>query len=76
MPRTARASVASLCYHGINRGNARADVLRKPHDYATFRELLRAATVQVRMRVLTYSLMPTHFYLALYPLAGGDLSRF
>ncbi|MDH5668385.1 MAG: hypothetical protein OEY86_10270 [Nitrospira sp.] len=29
MPRTARASVGGLCYHIINRGNARAEVFRK-----------------------------------------------
>lgn len=76
MSRTARASVCGLCYHVINRGNARAEVFRKPEDYAAFRELLRAATARMRMQVLAYCLMPNHFHLALWPRQDGDLSRF
>jgi putative transposase len=76
MPRTARASVGGLCYHVINRGNARAEVFRKPEDYAAFQELLREAAARVRMRVLAYCLMPNHFHLTLWPRADGDLSRF
>lgn len=76
MPRTARASVGGLCYHVINRGNARADVFHKSHDYAAFQNLLREASARVRMRVLAYCLMPNHFHLALWPRQEGDLSRF
>ncbi|MGH7254210.1 MAG: REP-associated tyrosine transposase [Nitrospirales bacterium] len=76
MPRTARASVGGLCYHVINRGNARADVFRKSEDYAAFRELVREAADRVRMRVLAYCLMPNHFHLTLWPRGEGDLSRF
>ncbi len=76
MPRTARASVGGLCYHVINRGNARAEVFRKPEDYAAFRDLLQEATARVRMRVLAYCLMPNHFHLALWLRGDGDLSRF
>jgi hypothetical protein len=32
MPRTARASVDGLCYHVMNRGNARAQVFHKEGD--------------------------------------------
>jgi putative transposase len=76
MPRTARASVGGLCYHVINRGNACAEVFRKPEDYAAFRDLLGEAADRVRMRVLAYCLMPNHFHLALWPRQDGDLSRF
>lgn len=75
MPRTGRASVGGLCYHVINRGNARAEVFRKPEDYGAFRDLLREAAARMRMRVLAYCVMPTHFHLALWPRADGDLSR-
>lgn len=34
MPRTARATVRGLCYHVINRGNARLEVFHEPEDYA------------------------------------------
>lgn len=76
MPRTARASVGGLCYHVINRGNARAEVFRKPEDYAALRDLVQEAAGRVRMRVLAYCLMPNHFHLALWPWGDGDLSCF
>ena len=76
MPRTARASVGGLCYHVMNRGNARAEIFWKREDYAAFLTLLRDATDRVPVRVLAYCLMPTHFHLALWPRRDGDLSRF
>ena len=76
MPRTARAAVGGLCYHVINRGNARGEVFHKPADYAAFCQLLQEAADRVRMRVLGYCLMPNHFHLALWPRQDGDLSRF
>ena len=30
MPRTARASIGGICYHVLNRGNARQDVFNGP----------------------------------------------
>ena len=76
MPRTARASVGGLCYHVLNRGNARSEIFRKPEDYTAFLTLLREATDRVPMHILAYCLMPTHFHLALWPRRDGDLSRF
>ena len=76
MPSTARAAVGGLCYHVINRGNAREEVFHKPEDYAGFCQLLQEAAERVRMRVLAYCLMPNHFHLALWPRQDGDLSRF
>ena len=74
MSRTARASVGGLCYHVINRGNARAEIFHKPEDYAAFLALLRAATERVPVRVLAYCLMPNHFHVALWPRGDGDQS--
>lgn len=75
MPRTARASVGGVCYHVINRGNARGAVFHQPSDYGAFRTLLQEASTQVPMRVLAYCLMPNHFHLAVWPRGDGDLSR-
>jgi hypothetical protein len=33
MPRTARASVGNVCYHVLNRGNARNEVFHKDGDF-------------------------------------------
>ncbi len=75
MPRIARASLGGICYHVINRGNARREVFLKEADYEAFLKAMQHAHVEVPMRVLGYCLMPNHFHLVLWPLADGDLSR-
>ena len=55
---------------------SRAEIFRKPEDYAAFLTLLRATTGRVSVRVLAYCLMPNHFHVALWPRGDGDLSRF
>src|SRR6266545_584478 len=75
MPRTGRASVGGVCYHVLNRGNARRTVFSKDGDYAAFLTALGHAHEELPMRVLAYCLMPNHFHLVLWPHADGDLSR-
>src|SRR4051812_15756101 len=58
MPRTSRASRADSCYHVLNRGNARAEVLHKDDDYAAFFELMGLASRRIAMWVLGYCPMP------------------
>jgi putative transposase len=76
MPRTARAAVGGMCYHVLNRGNARAEVFHKKDDYAAFLRLLPLAVERLPMRVLGFCLMPNHFHLVLWPHEDGDLGRF
>src|SRR5688572_53784 len=75
MPRTARASVADICYHVINRGNGRARLFHKDADFEAFVALIADAHRRLPMRVLGYVVMPNHFHLVLWPDADGDLSR-
>ncbi|HUG92922.1 MAG TPA: transposase [Planctomycetaceae bacterium] len=75
MPRTARASVGGICYHVLNRGNARAEVFHKDGDYRAFLTLIRDACERRAMRVIGHCLMPNHFHLLLWPRKDGDLSR-
>jgi len=75
MPRTSRASVGGVCYHVLNRGNARNEVFHKEEDYVAFLKLLREAIERIPMRLLSYCLMPNHFHLALQTHEDGDLSR-
>ncbi|MGH7136665.1 MAG: transposase [Pirellulales bacterium] len=75
MPRTARASVGGICYHVLNRGNARGDVFNKGADFAAFVKLMAAANERLPMRVLSYCLLNNHFHLVLWPHNDGDLSR-
>lgn len=75
MPRTARASVGGICYHVLNRGNARGDVFHKDGDFAAFVKLIALANQRLPMRVLAYCLLNNHFHLVLWPRGDGDLSR-
>jgi putative transposase len=64
-----------MCYHVINRGNARGDVFHKDDDFAAFLRLLGEACERLPMRVLAYCLLNNHFHLVLWPHGDGDLSR-
>jgi len=75
MPRTARASVGEMCYHVINRGNARQAVFHKDEDYKAFINLVNDTCQRVAMRMLGYCIMPNHFHLVLWPYANGDLGK-
>ena len=75
MPRTARASVGEMCYHVINRGNARQEVFRKNEDYKAFINLFKGACEHIAMRVLGHCLMPNHFHLVLWPYSNGELGK-
>jgi putative transposase len=75
MARTARASKGGICYHVINRGNARATVFHDSTDYESFIKLIARACKRIPMRVLCYCLMPNHFHLVIWPHNDGDMSR-
>ena len=75
MPRTARASVGGVCYHVLNRGNARAEVFHKTADYAAFLDLLADAHARLPKRILASARLPNHFHLVLWPHRDADLSR-
>ncbi len=74
MPRTARAAKGGICYHVINRGNARSTVYHNSEDYRFFIQLMIKACDRIPMRILSYCLMPNHFHLVVWPLGDGDLS--
>jgi putative transposase len=65
MPRSARASAGGLCYHIINRGNARAEVFHKPENFDAFLRIMGEAGVRMPMRIIAYCLLPNHFHLVL-----------
>ena len=75
MPRTARASKGGICYHAINRGNARSTVYHNASDYDSFIRLMTKACDRIPMRILSFCLMPNHFHLVLWPHEDGDMSR-
>ena len=75
MSRPTRASAGNVCYHVLNRGNARGTVFHKDGDYLAFLKLLKEASDRISMRLLSFCLMPNHFHLVLWPRNDGDLSR-
>lgn len=75
MARTARALVGGVCYHVLNRGNAKMRVFHKRADYAAFAHLLDESCERLPMSVFAFCLMPNHFHLVLRPRANADLSR-
>ena len=74
MPRTARASVANIAYHVINRGNDKATVFYDDEDFAVFARLIGEASERVAMRVSAFCIMPNHFHLVLWPPRDDALS--
>jgi putative transposase len=74
MPRTARASKGGICYHVINRGNAKSTVFHNSADYDSFIRLMTKACDRIPMRTLSFCLMPNHFHLVLWPYGDGDIS--
>ncbi len=59
MPQTARTSVGGLCYHVINRGNARQEVFRNDGGYHAFLNAKAHASIEVLMRVLAITRITT-----------------
>jgi len=58
MPRSARASAGGYCYHVINRGNARAEVIHKDEVFEAFVRIMGEARVRVPMHVVSRCLKP------------------
>jgi len=52
--RSASAAVGGLCYHVLNRGNGRAEVVHKPEDFDAFLDLLVEAGKRMPMRILDW----------------------
>jgi putative transposase len=64
-----------LCYHVINRGNARTPVFHESSDYQAFVRLIDEACTRLPLDVLAACLMPNHIHLVLQPYNDRDLSR-
>ncbi|MEZ6090897.1 MAG: transposase [Pirellulaceae bacterium] len=76
MPRPPRADEAGAIYHALNRGNLRADIFKKPEDYAAFERILHEGLQRYEVELFCYQLMSNHYHLVLRPLVDGEMSRF
>jgi putative transposase len=75
MPRIPSFVCAGLPHHVTQRGNHRAQVFFSDADHQTYLALLREYTIQHRVAVLAYCLMPNHVHLVLVPAAAESLPR-
>jgi putative transposase len=75
MPRLSRDSRADVCYHVIDRGNARQQVFHSAADYEAFLDLVQETCESIPIRIHSHILMPNHFHFILRPYLDGDLSR-
>ena len=67
MPRALRTIDPDLCYHVINRGNARQAIFHKPGDYQAFVGILAEGLRRFGVELLCWCLMPNHWHLVLRP---------
>ena len=76
MGRPLRTALGGLIYHVLNRGNGRMQIFNTDSDYNAFENVIAQACERVPMRILSYSVMPNHWHMVLWPQQDGDLSRF
>ena len=76
MPRRLRFASGGYVYHVLNRAVGRNRIFAKTRDYEAFEEVLTEAKRRMPMRILAWSVMPTHWHLVLWPRGDGDLSEF
>jgi len=76
MPRVNRVDVGNQIYHVLNRANARMQIFDNDKDYQMFESVLEEAKEKFDMRIISYSIMPNHWHLVLYPKNDGDLQKF
>lgn len=67
--------MGGICYHVLNRGNARQDVFHDDDDLRAFIDLIEEACSRVPMRILAWCLMSNHFHLVVWPYANEELGR-
>ena len=76
MPRRPRFSTGGYVFHVLNRAVGRQTIFQTEGDYAAFQRVLEEARQQVPMRLLGFSIMPTHWHLVLWPVEDDDLSDY
>ena len=76
MARLVRIKVGGYIYHVLNRATARACIFNNGKDYQSFEAILEDVVIKFDMRLLSYSIMPNHWHLVLYPKNDGDLVKF
>jgi len=71
-----RVVVGDIPYHVLNRSNGKVQIFETDTEYQHFEALLQEGVELTGMRILSYSIMPNHWHLVLYPKKDGDMSEF
>jgi putative transposase len=74
MARRTRCSEAGYVYHVLNRAVGRAILFDKAADYAAFEKILSQCWDRFQMRLLSFSIMPNHWHMVVWPDRDGTLS--
>lgn len=75
MSRRLRDAAGGLVYHVLNRASGRRALFAKKEDYLAFEHILEELFERTKMRILSYSVMPNHWHLLLWPRKDGELSE-
>lgn len=75
MPRRPRQAAGGLIFHVLNRAVGRMRLFKRDGDYAAFEKVLAEALQRFPMPLLSYSIMPNHWHLVLWPDKDGQLSQ-
>jgi putative transposase len=76
MPRPPRFFPDNVPQHIVNRGDQRERIFRSDADYLGFLAGMADAAEHTVVRVLSFSLMPNHFHLVLWPFRGAEISTY
>jgi putative transposase len=65
-----------MVFHVLNRGVGRMQLFRKPGDYEAFERAIEKTLETCPLRICSYTLMPNHWHLVVWPKRDGDLAAF
>ena len=64
-----------MCFHVLNRGNARQTIFHKEEDYLAFERVLQQGLDRQPVKLLGYCWMPNHWHMVLSPQRDGAMSK-
>ena len=76
MLRRPQESTGGIAYHVLNRAVGRGTLFNDEDDYLTMLRVIQRTFDLLPMRIVSYSLMPNHWHLVLWPRKDGELSEF
>lgn len=63
-------------FHCLNRSVARLTIFEKEADYEAFERVLEEAHERIPLRILSYTVMPNHWHLVVWPETDTEVTEF